>query len=77
MYTLSTCPWCAKAKKFFKNKGITFEYIDYDLLDEDDQAKIRKEIDGYGVERTFPVAIIGDEVITGYDPEQWAKILGL
>ena len=34
MYTLSTCPWCRKTKKFFKDKNIQFEFIDYDLATE-------------------------------------------
>ena len=34
MYTLSTCPWCRKTKKFFRDKGISFDFIDYDLANE-------------------------------------------
>ena len=35
MYTLSTCPWCKKTKKFFKDHEIPFEYTDYDLTDDE------------------------------------------
>ena len=31
LYTLSTCPWCRKAKKFFTDNNIPFTDIDYDL----------------------------------------------
>ena len=31
MYTLSTCPWCHKTKKYFTDHNIPFKYVDYDL----------------------------------------------
>ena len=31
MYTLSTCPWCRKTKKYFTDHNIPFKYVDYDL----------------------------------------------
>ena len=34
MYTLSTCPWCMRAKKFFREHDIPFEYTDYDKADD-------------------------------------------
>ena len=40
MYTLSTCPWCRKTKKFFTEHNIPFEFTDYDLADEATQDKI-------------------------------------
>jgi glutaredoxin len=76
MYTLSTCPWCMKTKKWFKQNKIPFTYVDYDLVNEDEQQQIRAEIDGYGVERTFPVVVIGEEVVSGYDLERYAELLG-
>jgi glutaredoxin len=27
MYTLSTCPWCRKAKKYFTDHNIPFKYV--------------------------------------------------
>ena len=39
LYTLSTCPWCRKAKKFFAERDIPFTYIDYDLADDSTQER--------------------------------------
>jgi glutaredoxin len=77
MYTLSTCPWCRKAKNFFKSNNIPFDYIDYDLRPEDEQEKIMEkmlEISGAG---SFPVVMIGERVIVGYNPEKYSEVLGL
>jgi glutaredoxin-like protein NrdH len=78
MYTLSTCPWCRKAKQFFKVKQIPFDYVDYDLQPEDKQDKIMAEISKISPDaRAFPVVMIGDQAIIGYNPEKYSELLGL
>jgi len=76
MYTLSTCPWCRKTKKFFTEKNIPFDYIDYDLADEETQKRIITEMERYGASG-FPYVVIGGDVIEGYNPEKYTKLLGL
>ena len=44
MYTLSTCPWCRKAKKYFADHNIPFKYVDYDLESVEQQEKIEQEM---------------------------------
>ena len=74
LYTLSTCPWCRKAKQFFAERKIPFTYIDYDLADEATQGKILQELDAAGA-TGFPFVKIGDQVIAGYQPELYSKAL--
>jgi glutaredoxin len=74
MYTLSTCPWCRKTKKFFAERNVPFEYVDYDLADEAAQEKISRELDAAGA-TGFPFVKIGDEVIMGYQPERYLSAL--
>ncbi len=74
LYTLSTCPWCRKAKKFFADRNIPFTYIDFDLADETTQSRILQELDAAGA-TGFPFAKIGNEVISGYQPERYASAL--
>jgi glutaredoxin len=75
IYTLSTCPWCRKTKKFFAERNVPFTYIDYDLADEATQEKISRELDAAGA-TGFPFVKIGDEVIVGYQPERYLSALG-
>jgi glutaredoxin len=76
MYALSTCPWCRKTKKFFTDHNVPFSYTDYDLADEATQAKISAELDAAGA-TGFPFVRIGDETITGYQPERYSRALGI
>jgi glutaredoxin len=74
MYTLSTCPWCRKAKKFFTERNIPFEFTDYDLADGATQARIMQELDAEGASG-FPFVRIEGTVIVGYQPDRYAKLL--
>ena len=76
MYTLSTCPWCRKTKKFFTEHNIPFDYIDYDLADADTQERIMQELDAEGVSG-FPYVKIGNKVVEGYRPDRYAVLLGI
>ncbi|MGE5447050.1 MAG: glutaredoxin family protein [Bacteroidales bacterium] len=76
LYTLSTCPWCKKAKKAFTDWGVPFDYIDYDLADMQTQDLIVEEMDKYGASG-FPFAKIGNDVVMGYNPDRYAALLGI
>lgn len=76
LYTLSTCPWCRKAKKFFADRNVPFEFTDYDLADPPTQDRISREMDAAGA-GGFPFARIGDQVVEGYQPLRYDELLGL
>jgi glutaredoxin len=76
MYTLSTCPWCRKTKQFFTKHNIPFEFIDYDLADEETQERIMRELDAEGA-NGFPFVRIDDAVVEGYRPDRYTELLGI
>jgi len=74
MYSLSNCLWCRKAKKYFEEQGIAYEYIDYDRADTEKQQSIdrdMRDIEAGG----FPVVKIGGDVVTGYQPDRYKELL--
>ncbi len=75
MYTLSTCPWCRKTKKFFQDRGISFDFVDYDLAGEDEQNKIAAEMMKHTGHVSFPFVRIGDVTVIGYNPERYEQLL--
>jgi len=44
VYTLSTCPWCGKTKKFFHRAQHSVRIHDYDLADKGDAGRIMREL---------------------------------
>lgn len=75
MYTLSTCPICRKTKKYFRDRGIPFDYVDYDLASEDEQNRIAGEMMKHTGHISFPFVKIGDTVVVGYNPERFEQLL--
>jgi glutaredoxin-like protein NrdH len=68
LYTLSTCPWCHKAKHFFEQLGVEYYYEDVDLLSADEQRDAMSEVQRWNPGRSFPTIVINDhEAIVGFD----------
>jgi glutaredoxin len=75
IYALSTCPWCKKARKFFLEKDIIVEYLEYDKVDEETRKSIEEDCSHFMEELVFPVVKAGENVVVGYDPKKYSSLL--
>jgi glutaredoxin len=75
IYTLSTCLWCKKTKKYFEEKNIPFEAVDYDKQPEDRQEAMAEEMRAAGCTATFPFIKIGGKCTQGYNPNEFEELL--
>ena len=73
IYSLTTCGWCAKAKAFFRERGINPFVIEYDMAGPELQAKISAELRDHGA-HGFPFVKIGRHVVPGYAPESYERL---
>ena len=62
VYSTSTCPWCIKAKEFFKEKGIEFEEVDVGANQEAAQEMMEKS-----GQMGVPVIDVNGKIIVGFD----------
>ncbi len=77
LYTLSTCPWSKNALAWLDDKHVKYDYVDYDLADEELQAHIQEEMLARGAS-AFPFVKFGDtDFIIGYNPDAYARLLGM
>ena len=77
LYTMSTCPWCKKAKAFLDDRKVVYTYVDFDLADEVMQTRIQDEMLARNAS-AFPFAKFGEgDFIVGYNPEAYARLLDL
>lgn len=75
IYTLSTCLWCKKTKKYFEEKKVPFEAVDYDKQSEARQEEIAAEMRAAGCSITFPFVKIGGKCTQGYNPAEFEALL--
>ena len=77
VYALSTCPYCKRTKKFLDEHKIPYDCTDVDMLDDDKQDTVLEEIERISGRRSFPVVVIGSEVIVGHDEDRLRRALRL
>lgn len=77
LYALSTCPYCRMTRKYLEDNAVHFDLHEIDLLDEDARtaavAKVRELSGG----ASFPVIVVDDEVIVGFNKKRIKELLGL
>ena len=76
VYALSTCAWCRLTKRYLKDNGIEYEYVDVDLCNDDDKDKVKQEILDKEGDLSYPTIIIDDKtLITGFRKDKLKEIL--
>jgi len=75
VYALSTCPYCKRTRRFLDDHKIQYDCIEVDLLDDAKQDEALEEVEKLTGRRSFPVVIIGEEIIVGHDEEKLRKAL--
>lgn len=77
LYTLSTCVHCKATKRFLKEKGIEFDYVDVDKIHGKEKQKILSEMMKISPDVRFPTILIGKKVIIGFHEDQIREALDL
>jgi len=70
VYSTSTCPYCIYAKKYFKEKGVSFEDKNVGI----DRAAGQEMVQKSG-QMGVPVIDIDGEIIVGFQPEVFEELL--
>jgi len=70
VYGVPTCPFCAKTKKYLKDKGFDFEDVDVSL-----SQNLAKEMIKKSGQMSVPVIEIGEEIVIGFDKEKIEALL--
>ncbi len=75
-FTLSTCQWCKKCKKWLKENGIQYRYIDVDQIEPSEKAKIINFLrENFQNRISYPFLVIdNNEAIVGYSPNKYDEV---
>jgi glutaredoxin len=83
LYALSTCPYCRMTKKFLDEHEVAYELTEVDLLEgtpgdpETPKGKAAAEVKQLSGGTSFPVLVVDDEVVVGFNKSRITQILGL
>ena len=77
LFTISTCFHCRSLKKMLDEHNIPYEYTDVDLMPEKEREAFLATIEKYNEKKSFPVVIIGNKAIVGFQAEVIRKELGI
>lgn len=76
IFTLSTCQWCKKCKRYLGDKGVGYRYIDIDRLSGKEKSKVLDFLARrYKTRIKFPFLICDRGIVVGYKPDEYEKIL--
>jgi glutaredoxin len=64
-------------KEFFTDNNVEFEYVDVDLLTGEKRTEVLREVYRLTGGYSFPVIVIGDAVIVGFNRARLQEILEL
>lgn len=77
LYALSTCPYCRMTRKFLEEGGVDFELTEVDLLEGQEREDAVAEVRNISGGASFPVVVVGDEVIVGFNKKRLKELLSL
>jgi glutaredoxin-like protein NrdH len=78
VYALSTCVWCKLTKQYLNENNVEYEFVDVDLLDDEDKDKVHQTVLSKGGALSYPTTIVDDKiVITGFRKDKLKEVLGL
>ena len=77
LFALSTCPYCRMTKKFLDKGGVEYELTEVDLLEGDERDEAVEHVKEISGGASFPVVVIGDEVIVGFNKRRMKELLDL
>ncbi len=78
IYTLSTCIWCKKTKAFLDSLGVSYNFVEVDLLPDEEKEAALMEIKRFNPQCSFPTLIVnGKDCVVGYNEIKIKETLGL
>lgn len=77
VYALSTCPYCRLARTYLDDNDVEYDALEVDLLVGQEREDAVAEVKRLSGGASFPVVVIDDEVIVGFNKKRIKELLGL
>jgi len=77
VYALSTCPYCRMTRTYLDDHDVEYDSLEVDLLEGQERDDAIAEVKRLSGGTSFPVVVIGDEVIVGFNKKRIKELLEL
>ena len=75
VFALSTCPYCRQARSFLDERGVAYDVIEVDKLTGQERTDAIDEVKRLSNGTSFPVLVVGDEVVVGYNKSRIQQLI--
>ena len=76
IFTLTTCMWCKKCKRFLEERKLKYRYIDVDKIERQDKSKILDYLKStYDTRISYPFLVCKSGHVVGYNPNKYEELL--
>jgi glutaredoxin-like protein NrdH len=77
VYALSTCPYCRMARQYMDENAVAYDVVEVDKLEGQERTDAIDEVKRLSGGTSFPVIVVGDEVIVGFNKVRIKELLSL
>lgn len=77
LYALSTCPYCRMTKKYLDEHDVAYTMTEVDTLEGDEKTSTVEEVVKLSGGKSFPVLVVDEEVVVGFNKSRMNQLLGL
>jgi glutaredoxin-like protein NrdH len=77
VYALSTCPYCRMARQYMDENEVAYDVVEVDKLEGQERTDAIDEVKRLSGGTSFPVIVVGDEVIVGFNKVRIKELLSL
>jgi len=77
IFTLSTCMWCKKCKRWLNERNIKYRYIDMDQIQYSQKSEILGYLQrNYQQRISYPYMVCDKrDIVVGYNPDKYEEIM--
>jgi glutaredoxin len=77
LFALSTCVWCRKTKRLLNALGIAYDYLDVDLLPDNEVEEVKEQVKKWNPRGSYPTIVLNDSrCIIGFNEKEIKEVLG-
>jgi glutaredoxin-like protein NrdH len=77
VFALSTCPYCRMARQYMDENSVVYDVTEVDKLEGQEREDAVAEVKRLSGGTSFPVVVVGDEVVVGFNKVRIKELLSL